>query len=105
MKSIDWRTKIKSFTNILCFILSLLLLFYNISIVGFFYLLVTFGEAQGTMIYSMISVVGILLVVIPLVFRLAKNKFYHFALIGLHLIAAFLPIIMKNVSNLFDKLL
>ncbi|MCG1021550.1 hypothetical protein [Sutcliffiella horikoshii] len=105
MKSIDWRSKIKSFTNIMCFILSLLLLIYNISIVGFFYLLMTFGEAQGVMIYSMISVAGILLVVIPLVFRLAKSKFYYFALIGLHLIAAFLPIIMKNISGVFDKVL
>jgi hypothetical protein len=65
----------------------------------------TFGEAQGTMIYSMISVAGILLVVIPLVFQLTKSKFYHFALIGLHLIAAFLPIIMKNLSGVFDKVL
>ncbi|WP_339147905.1 MULTISPECIES: hypothetical protein [unclassified Sutcliffiella] len=105
MKSIDWRSKIKSFSNFICFALSFLFLLYNISIVGFFYLLMTFGEAQGTMIYSMISVAGILLVVIPLVFRLTKSKFYHFALIGLHLIAAFLPIIMKNISGVFDKVL
>lgn len=105
MKSIDWRSKTKNFINIICFALSLLLLFYNISIVGFFYLLVTFGEAQGAMIYSMISVAGILLVIIPLVFRLAKYKFYHFALIGLHFIAAFLPIFMKNMSGVFDNLL
>ncbi len=95
----------KSFTNFICFALALLFLLYNISIVGFFYLIVTYGEGQGAMIYSMISVAGILLVVIPLVFRLAKSRFYHFALIGLHLIAAFLPIIMKNLSGVFDKVL
>ncbi len=105
MKSIEWWPKIKSSINFICFALSLLLLFYNISIIGFFYLLVAYGEAQGTMIYSMISVTGILLVVIPLVFRMAKSTFYHFALIGLHFIAAFLPIIMKNISGVFDKVL
>ncbi|KMJ59042.1 hypothetical protein AB685_08200 [Bacillus sp. LL01] len=105
MKSIEWWPKIKIFINSVCFALSLLLLLYNISIVGFFYLLVTYGESQGTMIYSLLSVAGILLVMIPLVFRMAEKKFYHFALIGLHFLAAFLPILMKNMNGVFDRLL
>ncbi|NLP52730.1 hypothetical protein [Bacillus sp. RO1] len=105
MKKIDWQSIFKRFINFICFALSLLFLIYNISIVGFFYLLVTYGEAQGTMIYSMISVAGILLVIIPLVFKLAKVKFYYFALLCLHFIAAFLPIMMRNMSGVFGKLL
>lgn len=105
MTKVDWRPKIKGFINFICFTLSLLLLIYNISIIGFFYLLVTFGETQGTMIYSLISVAGILLIIIPLVFRFATYKFYYFALIGLHFLAAFLPIFMKNMSGVFDRIL
>ncbi|MGD6776430.1 hypothetical protein [Sutcliffiella horikoshii] len=105
MKNIDWKSIFKSTANFICFALSLILLIYNISIVGFFYLLVTYGETQGTMIYSLISVAGILLVIIPLVFKLARFKFYYFALIGLHFFAAFLPIFMRNMSGVFDKVL
>ncbi|TYS69837.1 hypothetical protein FZC76_06305 [Sutcliffiella horikoshii] len=105
MSKIDWWPKIKRFINFICFTLSLLLLIYNISIVGFFYLLITFGEAQGSMIYSLLSVTGIFLVIIPLVFRMAKYKFYHFTLIGLHFVAAFLPMFMKNMSSVFDRIL
>ncbi|MEA3320567.1 MAG: hypothetical protein U9Q88_11100 [Bacillota bacterium] len=105
MKNIDWKSIFKRTANFICFALSLIFLIYNISIVGFFYLLVTFGETQGTMIYSLISVAGILLVIIPLVFKLAKYKFYYFALIGLHFMAALLPIVMKNMSSVFGKIL
>ncbi|ART78094.1 hypothetical protein B4U37_19530 [Sutcliffiella horikoshii] len=105
MKNIDWKSFFKRTANFICFALSLILLIYNISIVGFFYLLVTYGETQGTMIYSLISVAGILLVIIPLVFKLARFKFYYFALIGLHFFAAFLPILMRNLSGVFDRVL
>lgn len=105
MKNIDWKSILKNTANFICFALSLLFLIYNISIVGFFYLLVTYGETQGTMIYSLISVAGILLVIIPLVFKLARFKFYYFALIGLHFIAAFLPIFMKNLGGMFSRFL
>lgn len=105
MKNIDWKLIFKNVTNFICFALSLIFLIYNISIVGFFYLLVTYGETQGTMIYSLISVVGILLVIIPLVFKLAKVKFYYFALIGLHFMAALLPIFMKNMGGVFSRFL
>lgn len=67
--------RMKGFLNFIFFALSLLLLIYNISIVGFFYLLVTYGEADGTLYYSLISVTGIVLILIPLVFRLAKISF------------------------------
>ncbi|KPB05677.1 hypothetical protein [Bacillus sp. CHD6a] len=105
MKNIDWKSIFKRTANFICFTLSLIFLIYNISILGFFYLLVTFGETQGTMIYSLISVAGILLVIIPLVFKLARFKFYYFALIGLHFMTAFMPIFMKKMGGVFDKLL
>ncbi|CAG9621388.1 hypothetical protein [Sutcliffiella rhizosphaerae] len=97
--------KMRKFINFIFFSLSLLFLIYNISIIGFFYLLITFGESQGTLIYSLISVAGLFLVLVPLVFRLTTQRFYHFALLVLHLFASLLPFIMKNMSVIFDKVL
>ncbi|MBM7618409.1 hypothetical protein JOC95_000251 [Bacillus tianshenii] len=97
--------KSKAVINFICFALSLLLLIYNISIVGFFYLLVTYGEEKGMLIYSLISLTGIFLVVIPLVFRMAKQKFYHYTLIATHLLAALLPMLMQKMSGVFNGIL
>lgn len=105
MKKFSIGPKTKTVINFICFALSLLLLIYNISIVGFFYLLVTYGEEKGTLIYSLISVIGIFLVVIPLVFRMAKQKFYHYTLIATHLFAAFLPMLMQRMSGIFNGVL
>jgi hypothetical protein len=95
----------KKVINFICFALSLLLLLYNISIIGFFYLLAVYGEEQGTLLYSLISVGGILLVVIPLVFQMAEHKYYHYTLIAVHLAAAILPFVMRNMSGLFERVL
>lgn len=97
--------KTKAVINFICFALSLILLIYNISIVGFFYLLITYGEEKGALIYSLISLTGIFLVVIPLVFRMAKQKFYHYTLIATHLLAALLPMMMQNMTGLFKGIL
>ncbi|WP_417898856.1 hypothetical protein ABN702_00050 [Bacillus haimaensis] len=105
MGKIKIGPKTKAIINFVCFALSLLLLIYNISIVGFFYLLVTYGEEKGTLIYSLISVTGIFLVVIPLVFRMAKQRFYHYTLIATHLLAAFLPMVMQRMSGIFNGIL
>ncbi|WP_078378860.1 hypothetical protein [Sutcliffiella halmapala] len=105
MKKISLGPRTKRVLNFICFALSFLLLIYNISIIGFFYLMVTYGEQKGNLIYSLISVLGIFVIIIPLVFRMAKQKFYHYTLIGTHLIAAFLPFVMQLMSRLIGKVL
>jgi len=105
MGKIRIGSKTKAVINFICFALSLLLLIYNISIVGFFYLLVTYGEEKGTLIYSLVSLTGIFLVVIPLVFRMAKQKYYHYTLIATHLLAVFLPMLMQGMSSIFNGIL
>ncbi|WP_223701268.1 hypothetical protein [Sutcliffiella deserti] len=105
MKRFGIGPKTKAVINFVCFALSLLLLIYNISIVGFFYLIIAYGEQQGLLIYSLISVAGIFLVIIPLVFRMAKQKFYHYTLVATHLVAAVLPFLIQRISGLIGGLL
>lgn len=94
----------KGSVNGICFTISLLLLIYNVSIIGYFILLIRFGEEQGEMLYMLLSTAGILLILIPLLFKMTKQRFYHFSLIVLHLFAIGLPFFIKFIEGALRKI-
>ena len=104
MKRIFNLENAKKVFNGLCFILSLLLLLYNVSIVGYFYLIIKFGNELGPQYYTYISLIGLAIILIPLLLRIPKQKFYHIALIACHLFAASLPFLMMKVADLLSKM-
>ena len=104
MKRIFNLENAKKVFNGLCFILSLLLLLYNVSIVGYFILIIKFGNELGAQYYTYISLIGLAIILIPLLLKIPKQKFYHVALIVCHVFAASLPFLMEKLADIFTTL-
>ncbi|WP_096156563.1 MULTISPECIES: hypothetical protein [Bacillus] len=102
MRRIFTLENVKKVFNGLCFILSLLLLLYNVSIVGYFYLIIRFGNELGSQYYTYISLIGLALILIPLLLKIPRQKFYHVALIVCHLLAASLPFLMMKFADVLS---